>query len=161
MQHLEVVLVLLISAILLVDIIYCVKKYKSRTSFKKFFDSIGNPIVPFACNSYKVFMLIDTGASSSYITEDAIKALNAKKLDKHINSVGFGGMSEKSDIYSITLGYKHKDYPVEVCASKALKQGLYSIYVNYGVTVHGVLGGDFLDKYNFVIDYKKYTIYRK
>lgn len=161
MQHLEVVLVLLISIILLVDIIYSVKKYKSRTSFKKYLDTIGNPIVPFACNGYRVFMLIDTGASSSHITEDAIKALNAKKLDKHINSVGFGGMSEKSDIYSITLGYKHKNYPVEVCASKALKQGLYSIYINYGVTVHGVLGGDFLDKYNFVIDYKNCTLYRK
>jgi hypothetical protein len=36
-----------------------------------------------------------------------------------------------------------------------------TIKENYGVTVHGILGTNFLDKYNYVIDFKDYKLYRR
>ena len=52
-------------------------------------------------------------------------------------------------------------YKIELQNGDSIKELFDTIKEDYGVTIHGILGTNFLDKYNYVIDFKDYIIYRK
>lgn len=109
-------------------------------------------------NDHKVFLIIDTGASQSVLDLKSIKDLIPKnKIDKQtMLSTGLGTNSMESNatkIETMEIGkliLKNKKFMLLDLSHinetyKSLKK----------TNITGVIGGDFLQKYRAIIDYKK------
>ncbi len=131
----------------------------SKMSIKESMDLVNLPVVTFENNGNKYNFIIDTGANDSIINEACEDILVTPNKTK--NTVqGISGNEQKCHTVSIEFTYKGIAFNT-VFNVVDLKELLDSIKDNYGVTVHGILGTNFLDKYNYVIDFKDYIIYRR
>jgi hypothetical protein len=81
-------------------------------------------------------------------------------LRKKNEMIGINGNKKECHIVGIDLMYKDKTFSAEFNVAD-IDSMIDTIKTDYGVIVHGILGTRFLDKYNYVIDFKDYTIYRR
>lgn len=131
----------------------------SKMSIKESMDLVNLPVVTFENNGNKYNFIIDTGANDSIINESCEDILVTPNKTK--NTVqGITGDEQKCHTVSIEFTYKNTTFDT-IFNVVNLKELFDSIKESYGVTVHGILGTNFLDKYNYVIDFKDYIIYRK
>lgn len=158
-----------IIAIVLLAILLCLwiasgyfgghKKY-SVMSFKEALDLTDVPIVTFYEGDTKLNFLLDTGSSDSHISQTA-----AKILQKTPTKIGFScttAMGKTSgDVHQIDaiLSYKGSDYPQTLIVTPTLDVAFEEIKKTSGVQLHGILGSDFFNKYNYVLDFKDMIAY--
>ena len=115
-------------------------------------------------NEHKVFLLLDTGASQSVFDLNSIKKLIPKNEIKKQSamSTGLGTNTMESNatkIASLEIGN------IILKNKKFMLLDLSHINETYNSLkkkhITGVIGGDFLEKYNAIIDYKKLLLYIK
>lgn len=104
------------------------------------------------------FFLIDTGCSFSTINEDYVKnVLNLDIQEGETNDItSFNKVYKINSIITLTdvSFVKHKmvlDVDFKIAD---LSELLNDFYNSLGLKLSGILGGDFLDKNNIVINYK-------
>lgn len=110
-------------------------------------------------NGKKAYLMIDTGASSSVIHIGKIDSLGLECRDKKGKASGIG-----------TSNYDMKEVIVpemilnSVSYSNPEFDGLDLFHVervDHNQTLDGIIGGDFLEKYEAVIDYRKKAMFLK
>jgi hypothetical protein len=71
--------------------------------------------------------------------------------------------TEKSSckVIDSVLSYKDKDFDVRLFVNKSLDTSFSDIKKKRGITLHGVLGSDFLNRYSYIVDFEKYLAYPK
>lgn len=135
------------------------KQKKSTMSIKESMDLVNLPVVTFENNGNKYNFIVDTGANDSIINEsceDIVVTPNDAK-----NTVqGIIGDNKKCHTVIIEFSYKNAKFET-IFNVVDLKELFNTIKRDYGVTIHGILGTNFLDKYNYIIDFKDYVIYRR
>lgn len=136
---------------------------KSVIQFKKIkIDAMGcHLLINVKINSKKVTLVLDTGASQTVLdfeTANSFTKNTAEQLHE-ASSTGVGGEPLQSHMVIIE---KFKIGEVTVRNNLFVLLDLQHVNAQYEKmgqpVIHGVLGGDILNTYNAIIDYKKSTL---
>lgn len=158
------VLIVLLSIWIIASVGFFLLFYKEmRTtdtmSIKESMDLVELPIITMINDGNKYNFIVDTGANDCLISDKCEKIM-CSPLRKKNEMIGINGNKKECHIVGIDLMYKDKTFSAEFNVAD-IDNIIDTIKTDYGVTVHGILGTKFLDKYNYVIDFKDYTIYRR
>lgn len=120
------------------------------------------PIIALSNNGKMFNFLLDSGSNISHICEDCYENLESDLIGTfEENSVaGLGatnmGVTMCKAVLSDNIGNK---YNVNFSISKQLVDVAKTIEASTNVRIHGLLGTDFLKKYNYVIDFNSLKVY--
>lgn len=128
-------------------------------SIKESMDLVELPIITMINDGNKYNFIVDTGANDCLISDKCEKII-CLPLRKKNEMIGINGNKKECHIVGIDLVYKDKTFSAEFNVAD-IDNIIDTIKTDCGVTVHGILGTKFLDKYNYVIDFKDYIIYRR
>ena len=136
-------------------------KSVSKISFKETFDLLNAPIISFMYEGKKLHFLLDTGSSLSHIKPSVVESLGIERQESGGGTLSANGIIESDGRCSIPLGYKDERYVADFMITKGLAESLDILKRDFNLDVHGVLGCDFFDKYNYVVDFKEAVAYSK
>lgn len=136
---------------------------KSVIKFKKIkIDAMGcHLLINVKINSKKVTLVLDTGASQTVLDFETANRFTKNKAEQlhEASSTGVGGEPLQSHMLTIE---KFKIGDVLVRNNLFVLLDLQHVNAQYEKmnkpVIHGVLGGDILNTFNAVIDYKKSTL---
>jgi hypothetical protein len=120
------------------------------------------PIITLTNNGIALNFLIDTGSNISHIIPSVLKDIKGNKIQNNNEIAGIGAITNESS--SIEVKVKDtlsKEYDITLVISKGLENSAKYIEQSTGVKIHGLLGTDFLQKYQYVIDFKTLEVYSK
>lgn len=146
-------------------IIYnAVKKHPSTKgiSFKETLDLTNLPIITFKTSKgNKYNMLIDTGCQQSCINAPSLQQEDIINMKGKSVSYTDAQGNEMDGGEKVTMTFLYNDYPYELDVNSMNLEGVVASFQEDGITLHGVLGSDFFDKYGYIIDFEKHKIYTK
>ena len=118
------------------------------------------PVISFENNNQTFHFIIDSGASHSIININSIQNFTFKEKDGKSHVYGVDG--NKIDSRSITVELTKKNYCFINDFQVLPVGGFENIKNKYGVEISGLIGNDFLSKYEFIMDFKnlKYYIFK-
>lgn len=151
---------------LIITVTFCIVIYEefkvhkdSTMSIKESMDLVNLPVVTFENNGNKYNFIVDTGANDSIINESCENIIVTPQKTKNVVQ---GIIGDNKKCHTVTIEFSYKNVTFETMFNVVnLKELFDTIKKDYGVTIHGILGTNFLDKYNYIIDFKDYIIYRK
>ena len=155
--------IVIITIILLVVAIsiYYVKFYKKKpqiaASFKDSVDLLKVPVITFTNNNQQFYFLIDSGASHSIININSIAKFKYQEVNG--NSRIYGVEGNRLTATRVVVELKKKNYLFINEFNVLHVGGLDNIKAKYGVEIAGLIGSDFLKKYEFLVDFKKLRYY--
>lgn len=142
-------------------------EYKRMTMMKEIgrldygLAKIGLPLLSVCKDNHGLFFLVDSGASHNIIRKDVLEYFNT---DPESNSLGeckfygIDGVEHKSLCCSFSFvlnGAEHNEYFQVLEDGGALD---FPIDENTTLSVHGIVGVDFLVKFKCVIDFSTFTL---
>ena len=133
---------------------------KKQVSFKEALDLTGLPIVTFKQGENKINLLLDTGSSKSVILPSVLNVFKHEKLNEGGTVYGMEGNIIETVFVSIDFILNNTNYS-EKFQVIDMSSAFNSLKQDTGVTIHGILGNSFFEKYGYVIDYKDYIAYTK
>lgn len=138
------------------------EKNKFKISIKESLDLTSLPIITFVSGDKKLNFLLDTGSNSSHIDSTVLKSNNIEyTITDNANTViGLEGRERKVESCILTVKYKETYFTDEFCVTD-LSGAFDAIKSTYGVQIHGIIGSEFFQKYQYVIDFKKLMCYIK
>jgi hypothetical protein len=130
-------------------------KTEAVIPFKESIDLVGCPIVTFINNGQKLHFLLDTGSDDSYITSSIVDELEVKERSDVESPViaGGGNMTSKGTVV-MDIIYKHMTFE-NMFKINDLDDTFNEAFGDRGITVHGILGSFFFNKYNYILDFKE------
>lgn len=135
---------------------------KNSISFMETFNLTEMPIVTFLAGDTKINFLLDTGASRSYIASNASDFVTGTEAICGMDVTSAKGTDRMTcKMIETVLTYKDRNYDVRLFVNKDLDTSFGDLKTQKGITLHGILGADFLDKYSYVMDFEKYVAYPK
>lgn len=136
------------------------KNSKSIFSFRQSVELAGLPCITFYQGNAKFNFLLDSGSTDSIIDSNVLNRVKHNMVaDNNILS-GLEGIEKKVDICHIELEYQNNTYDADFLISNM--QGIFSsIKKQSGVTLHGILGVQFFNKYKYVLDFDEMIAYNK
>lgn len=137
-------------------------KPKDSMSFMESMNLVNLPIVTFFQGDKRFNFLLDTGSNSSVIDKNALKNIkhtitNNPNLS---NIMGMDGILHQTQSCEITLYYKDREYTYEYIVQD-MKEAFTSIKQSSGVTLHGIIGSSFFNKFKYVLDFDDLIAYSK
>lgn len=126
-------------------------------SFKKNFMKSNTPIITFKHNNKNFNFILDTGSSVSAIDSKYLHELNHTSLNENIKVVGIEGNPEEVQVCTTQLEYKKDIYNCQLI-SRNFNGAFGPIERETNLTIHGIIGCDFMRKNNIKIDFKPYFI---
>lgn len=154
------ILILVIVVALLLNKYDELHKVKNAISFKESMDLIELPIVTFRIDGKKVNFLLDTGANDSVIHKGLLKTLPHTKCEEKAEVLAVNGETMITNIVKMKLSYKNNQYE-ESFRTADLIGIIKQIKSRSGVTLHGIIGNQFMEKYKYVLDFKDLIAYSK
>lgn len=133
-------------------------KRGSIMEFKTSFELSGLPIISFYQGDKVYHFLVDTGSNVSYVNvKSDIKIVPTGIKDVYLGAEGKDMDCEKANIvlYKNGLKYEHIVHVADFNAA------FTELKKEYGVFVTGIIGCDFMDRYNYCLDFKEYTLYTR
>lgn len=119
--------------------------------------SYSKPIVKAEINGKKAYFLIDTGSSISIINASELGKFDIKELSKmdRKKAVGFNGDREWIQLVTNAKTTFGDLFEYRKFYSMNLDHIVKSIYAETQIRIVGIIGADFLQRHNCVIDYGK------
>lgn len=133
---------------------------RKQVSFKEALDLTGLPIVTFKQGENKINLLLDTGSSKSVILPSVLNVFKHEKLNEGGTVYGMEGNIIETVFVSIDFILNNNSYS-EKFQVVDMSSAFNSLKQDTGVTIHGILGNSFFEKYGYVIDYKDFVAYAK
>jgi len=130
------------------------KLAKRNMSFIESINLTGLPIISFSNNGHIVNMVLDTGSNVCLINKDFLPSLKYEIGETHTGVIGLNGGAEGGDTVFLPLKYKDWEFDFE-CWAADISEMVTSLKKEYGVTVHGLLGTGFFQKYKYLIDFNE------
>lgn len=128
--------------------------------FKAGFDLTGLPVVTLYQGEQKLNFLLDTGSTDCIIDSNIIANIDYKLTNKANNLMGMEGNNRLVQICEITLYFNNKGYTYEYQIND-MKQCFDAIKAESGVTLHGIIGSKFFNKFKYVLDFDELIAYSK
>ena len=135
---------------------------KSMISFVEAFNLTDMPIVTFRNNGNKYNFLLDTGSTDCHVNKAVVESgqLEYDEMESTKNVFGMEGNPVSVNMINVTLALNDMEFN-DAFIVNDLSAAFDSIKRENGVTLHGILGTSFFDKYKYVIDFGKYVAYSK
>lgn len=138
---------------------YC-KKYKRAISFRDALDLTGLPVITFHQNKERFNLLLDTGATNSVINENFLSNI------KHDVVEGVESMVYGIEGNVQMVKFAHIEFFRDIKYSGDfqivdMSAAFDAVKAETGVTIVGILGNDFFQKYKYVLDYNTMIAYPK
>ena len=127
-------------------------------SFMESLKLTGFPIISFENNDKFINLLLDTGSNNSIINTNTLEDLIYTELPGNTAIYGLNGEDQPGGYIELPLKYKDKTYYMN-CLSVDMERTFKKMKQHFGVTVHGILGTDFFDKYKYVLDFNEMVAY--
>lgn len=127
-------------------------------SFRDTMGKLKLPIVSLVNNNKTFNFLIDTGSTYSLIDTIALDKISHSKVSG-VKGTAYGvdGEIVPIEYTNITLSHNGKEFEDEF---QIMRVGAFdNLRENNGMDLVGILGTTFLEKYNFMIDFKNLIIY--
>ena len=136
------------------------KKRSSKISFNNTFNKTRLPIICLYNNNQKLNFVVDSGSTASFIIGSVLPKLNIEDIESVITEeTSFHSTLTKSaDIVTLVLHSKHEKFVHTFYKNSDLEIACKSVSEDLGEKVCGILGSDFLIKYNRIVDFKKLEI---
>lgn len=132
-------------------------------SFKQGFISPKIPIATFHQGDKELVLLLDTGSDKNVIDANALEQfthrMHEDDEDPTTHLSGVGG-TQKVSVCTLEFKCGDETYTEDFLVTD-LKQAFDLIRKNHCITLHGILGSDFLRKNNVVLDFKNLAAYNK
>lgn len=129
-------------------------------SFQSSMDLVELPIVTLHQGKQKINLILDTGSNNCVIDSNFLKNIQYTMLNSCTNISGLEGNKQKAEICSINMSYKDRNYEFPYIIQD-LSAVFGDIKNTTGVTVHGILGSKFFNKYKYVLDFNELIVYSK
>ena len=133
---------------------------KKNMSFIESINLTGLPIITFHNNGIPVNMVLDTGSNVCLINQCLLPQLEHSVGEKHSGVIGLSGEADTGDIVTLPFTYKEWKFDFE-CWATDISEMTASLKKEYGVTIHGLLGTGFFQKYKYVLDFSSMVAYPK
>lgn len=151
-------------AIIIVIVAQLIRKYskiyKRVISFRESLDLAGLPVITFNQGKKKFNFLFDTGATNSVINSTVLKDLKYTPISDYKCEVyGMEGNAQYVDI--VTIDFKRDITFSDEFQVIDMSSAFDSVKAETGVTISGILGNTFFQKYKYVIDYEQMIVYSK
>lgn len=127
-------------------------------NFKQAIELSGLPIITLYQEGKAYNFLIDSGSNVSHIHSDSDIKIDC--FEEGTDSVGGLTDSKECQICTVTL-YHDKHQFTSVFRHSDMSYVVQGIKEAYGVNIIGLIGTDFMDKYNYCIDFKDYIVYTR
>lgn len=114
------------------------------------------PYVTIDIQGHKLNMIVDTGCGVSIITKDILDKLKYTSSDKTINLSALTSDSLKSNVVSIDFNIANKKFTENFVVYA--QSNLANFETMYGITIHGLLGNEFMEHTNCKIDYNNHCM---
>lgn len=134
------------------------KRISNGISFKESLDLSDLPIITFTSKGNRLNFLLDTGANISAFNSKFLELTDNKPINKKGNVLSSSGELTDAEFANINLKYKDRIYTDEFQIMN-LSVAFNQLKHEYGVQIHGILGNVFLQKYKYVLDFKRYVAY--
>lgn len=133
--------------------INAVEEYNKGIPFDESYKDVGIPVITLTNNGKQFNFLVDTGANYCIINEPHLKEFEYKELKGEGTIFGMEGNVQKTNFVQASLYYE-KDEFVASFQVLDISGALDRINKQHGITVHGILGSEFLEenrsKINFI-----------
>lgn len=130
---------------------------KEVMSFRQAFELTDMPIVTFYEGDKKFNFLLDTGSIHCMINKSIIDSnqISYNRVESGgFNVFGMEGNPVSVKPVHITLYYNERAYEDDFLVND-LSATFNTIKMSKGITLHGILGSKFFDKYKYILDFKK------
>lgn len=118
------------------------------------------PVATFFQGDKSFNFLLDTGSNDSIIDSNVLKDIEHKVTNKKSLLHGMEGHKKEVSDCIITLSFKGNDYTFDYLIQD-MKQAFDSIKHETGVTLHGIIGSKFFNKFRYVLDFAELIAYSK
>lgn len=138
---------------------YIVKIKKNQiVEFKTSMELSGLPIITFYQGEKAYNFLLDTGSNKSYINSKS--DIDISKTGTRDVFMGANGIDTDCEEVNIVMYRNEIKYEYSMFSAD-LNTAFTELKKEYGVTVTGILGCDFMDKYNYCLDFKEFVVYQR
>lgn len=129
-------------------------------SFQNSIDLAELPVVTFYQGNKKINLLLDTGSNNCIIDKKFLKSIKHEMLKYSTNIFGLEGNSQESEMCTIRMSYKGKEYEYPYVVQD-MSTAFNSIKKETGVTIHGMLGSKFFNEFKYILDFDELIAYSK
>lgn len=136
------------------------EKVSNTMSFREALALAELPVVTFYQGDKKLNLLLDTGANISIIDKEVASTINTKETPRVSKITGIGGSVKDVAIVDIVLQYKNNTFKDGFQVTD-MSSTFSAIKNATGVTVHGIIGNKFMQKYKYILDFDKMIAYSK
>lgn len=139
-------------------------KRKTGFSFRELYEIAKLPILICKVGNEQMYFLIDTGCAKSIIDLNSLSLLTSEDIIEKseykttVYGVGDSSKALKQKI-SLILNYNRVMVKQEFLVMD-LSYSSNILSKNTGISINGILGNDFLGKYNYVINMEERSIYK-
>ena len=126
--------------------------------FKTSFDLTGLPIIVFYQGDKKYNFLMDSGSNMSYINKDS--HINVQMTNSKDVFMGANGTDISCQYANVKLYRDNAEYQCRVAVAD-LGSAFTELKSSYGVTLTGIIGCDFMNKYSYCLDFKELVVYAR
>lgn len=136
------------------------KHLKPIFSFKTAMELVELPIITLYHKNKKLHFILDTGCNNSVIDSTILPELQYSESENSMHIFGIEGKTQESSAIILDFTYENTFYTHTFQAIN-LSPSFKQIKKIHGITVHGLLGTDFFNKYKYIIDFDKLIAYSK
>lgn len=143
-------------------IINGIEDYHERDfmSFRESLALADLPVITFYQENTKMNFLFDTGANLSVIDSSIASNIKTEPTNRVSKLSGIGGKIVNNPIVNITFQYKDRMF-TEGFQVVDMSETFSAIKKSTGVTVHGMIGNAFMQRYKYVLDFDDMIAYSK
>lgn len=150
---------LLLIGLIIFLVVFLTTDKHNIISFKGGMDLAELPIITLYQDSKKYNFLLDTGSSCCIINKSVLETLKHEQSNTTFNITGIEGVKTNDcSTCDVKLYYNNTEYDANFII-KDMTDAFSGIKNDTGVTLHGILGNDFFERYKYVIDFKRYEAY--
>lgn len=149
------ILLLIITTVILGFIIN-IYDDKRQSKVLKFTYINDTPILSVSQTDVKLNFILDTGSSISAINNNALDMIITQPTNTSCDFIGIEGNAANAQCYEIEFMYDDKFY-IHEFACVDLNTAFENVSQAIDIPIHGILGCDFLNAYNFTIDFKQHS----
>lgn len=129
-------------------------------SFKPGFQLTELPIITLFQGDNNFNFLLDTGSNDSIIDSNVLSRIEHEMLNVESNLYGMEGNCQTVKRCNISLSYGESEFPYEYLICN-MKEAFGRIKAESGVTLHGIIGSKFFNKYKYILDFESLVAYSK
>lgn len=131
-------------------------KYGRQLFLFQNYAKVDIPYIIIGIQGHPLNMIVDTGAAVSIICENALQNLSFEPCQRSVQLNALTNESVPARMVTIPLTLKSSTLEEDFVVHPT--EDLADFGHMHGITIHGILGNEFLERTGCRIDYKKHTV---